>query len=392
MALMKLINSGRLDRVAGVCKVGKEASVYLGVGWNHAAHAELSTDGWAGQRSKVWDDDDDDDGELESGSEEGSADTGNAEDEKVNLERAVGPTASCPLPSTELKGEGADSGAASGFNPETDVAIKIFKLSLAEFKDRRMYMDGDRRYAHTKLKHQNARKLVPIWAEKEFKNLIRVHRAGIPSPAPLLLRSHIIVMSFLGNEGWPAPQLREAPIKSAREWARVYRQVVAIMSAMYKWTHLVHADLSEYNLLYWQKQVYVLDLGQAVDTSHPMSRQFLENDVRNVTSFFVRKGVVVLTEQDLLGLITNTSLAPRPSCGYRTGAHDTHVPAVGSGARPLDLLVEQARLAALSAVESPLPAAADEIAVRSVDFDGDYFSGEDNPIAEAVDNLLSAAS
>lgn len=59
-------------------------------------------------------------------------------------------------------------------------------------------------------------------------------------------------MEFLGAEGWPAPQLREAPIKTARAWTNVYLQCVAILSALYKWCHLVHADFSEYNTLLWE--------------------------------------------------------------------------------------------------------------------------------------------
>lgn len=46
----------------------------------------------------------------------------------------------------------------------------------------------------------NPRKMVRTWAEKEMRNLIRLQTAGIPSPEPLLLRSHVLLMSFIGKD------------------------------------------------------------------------------------------------------------------------------------------------------------------------------------------------
>ena len=144
---------------------------------------------------------------------------------------------------------GGDPSAAHGWNGDgsQDVALKIFKLTLNEFRDRKAYMAGDRRYAKMNLRKLNPRKVIVAWAEKEFKNLVRIHRAGIRSPAPLLLEGNVMVMSFLGADGFPAPQLRQAAL-SRPGWEAAYRQTVALMVALYKWTHLVHADLSEYNL------------------------------------------------------------------------------------------------------------------------------------------------
>jgi len=38
-----------------------------------------------------------------------------------------------------------------------------------------------------------------MWAEKEFRNLRRMHAVGVPCPKPLMLRSHVLVMEFLGE-------------------------------------------------------------------------------------------------------------------------------------------------------------------------------------------------
>lgn len=50
--------------------------------------------------------------------------------------------------------------------------------------------------------------MVKTWAEKEMRNLARLRAAGIPAPAPLLLRLHVLVMEFIGDDAVAAPRLK----------------------------------------------------------------------------------------------------------------------------------------------------------------------------------------
>ena len=44
--------------------------------------------------------------------------------------------------------------------------------------------------------------MVKTWAEKEMRNLKRLQAAGIRCPHPCLLKQHVLIMDFLGNDGY----------------------------------------------------------------------------------------------------------------------------------------------------------------------------------------------
>lgn len=189
-------------------------------------------------------------------------------------------------------------------------AIKVYKTSIMVFKDREKYVAGEFRFKQGYNKSSN-RAMVKVWAEKEFRNLRRLHAAGIPCPEPVYLKAHVLVMSFLGNnKGWPAPRLRDfefeadSPEGVAAKWRDVYITLLSYMRIMYQTCRLVHADLSEYNLLYHQGQLIMIDVSQSVEHDHPRSLEFLRMDVKNVSDFFKRKGVETLSERAVFGFVT----------------------------------------------------------------------------------------
>ena len=47
------------------------------------------------------------------------------------------------------------------------------------------------------------------------RTLCRLHRHGLPCPEPLVLRDHILIMSFIGENELPAPQLYMAKMSSS---------------------------------------------------------------------------------------------------------------------------------------------------------------------------------
>ena len=131
-----------------------------------------------------------------------------------------------------------------------DVAVKVFKR-ITEFKNRGEYVTGDPRYGDGKnFRNAKARQQVEIWAEKEHRNLVRAYRAKVPVPRPLWTKENVLFLRFLGEEGWPSPQLRELDIKKgSKKWTALYEQTLEAMQKLYCDGRLVHGDLSEYNIL-----------------------------------------------------------------------------------------------------------------------------------------------
>ncbi|EGW30878.1 uncharacterized protein SPAPADRAFT_141788 [Spathaspora passalidarum NRRL Y-27907] len=189
-------------------------------------------------------------------------------------------------------------------NDTREYAVKIYKTSILVFKDRERYVDGEYRFRNTK-NQSNPRKMVKVWAEKEFRNLKRLYLNGIPCPEPVELRSHVLVMEYLTKgQGQPSPKLRDHPFKDIDEIVHYYHQMLYYMRRMYQECRLVHADLSEYNSIVHQDKLYIIDVSQSVEPEHPMALDFLRMDIKNVNDFFSRKKINVYPERLLFKYIT----------------------------------------------------------------------------------------
>jgi RIO kinase 1 len=203
--------------------------------------------------------------------------------------------------------------------PPQQRAIKVYKTSILVFKDRDKYVTGEYRFRSGYNKSSN-RGMVKVWAEKEMRNLRRLHAAGIPCPEPYYLRLHVLVMAFLGDKkGYPAPRLKDVSFDdlagndAESRWNQLYRELLGHMRIMYQTCRLVHADLSEYNILYHQEKLFIIDVSQSVEHDHPRSLEFLRMDIKNISTFFKSKGVDALPERMLFEFITNAESSLKPA-------------------------------------------------------------------------------
>ncbi|KAA3671538.1 RIO kinase 1, partial [Paragonimus westermani] len=199
----------------------------------------------------------------------------------------------------------------------SDLAVKVYMTSIMPFKSRDKYVRGDFRMRHGYSK-ATSWKLVSKWAEKEYRNLIRIKQSGlIPCPTPLRLKGVVLLMTLVGKDGIPAPKLKDAcddpelDQETPPDWPALYAQVVNDVRTLYQKCRLIHADLSEYNLLYLNGKAWMIDVSQAVEHESPQALEYLRTDCYNVNTFFRKQGVPTLTLREFFEWVVNPSL-PSP--------------------------------------------------------------------------------
>lgn len=174
---------------------------------------------------------------------------------------------------------GKEANVFFGERAGQDLAIKIYRIRTANFNAMSEYLIGDRRFAGIR---RTRKDLIFAWTRKEFANLKRASEAGLSVPTPLVWDRNILIMEFLGADERPYPHLRGVDLEDPEA---TYGEVLTFMKSLYQVAGLVHADLSEFNILYGDR-LYVIDMGQAVTPDHPRASFFLARDISNINRFF----------------------------------------------------------------------------------------------------------
>ncbi len=198
--------------------------------------------------------------------------------------------------------------------------------------------------------------MVRVWAEKEMRNLKRLRTAGIRCPEPIEVRENVLVMTFVGDkDGWQvffslctllpcspsyraSPRLKDADIPES-VFPDLYVELMLMTRKMFVECKLVHADLSEYNILYHTEDIpshpatettdaaaastsegqptpesprghlYIIDVSQSVEHDHPHAFDFLRADLRNIEDFFSKRGVRTVGLRRAFEFITREQLS-----------------------------------------------------------------------------------
>jgi RIO kinase 1 len=128
------------------------------------------------------------------------------------------------------------------------------------------------------------------WIGNEFMTQKSLFDAGADVPKPVAHRGNTILMDYIGDSDGPAPTLNEIAL-SPREAPPLFSRVMENVALMLE-NHLVHGDLSAYNMMYWHGRITVIDFPQMVDArTNPHAFALLQRDIRRVCEYFGRFGV-----------------------------------------------------------------------------------------------------
>jgi RIO kinase 2 len=177
-------------------------------------------------------------------------------------------------------GVGKESDVYDALTPdERRVALKFHRLGRTSFKKTKRKRGYTIKYSYTPDWHHQSR----IAAEKEYRSLKLLYPKGVAVPEPIKRTRHVLVMGMIeGAELYHYPELPDAQA--------VYNEILVNVKRAYRDAHLIHGDLSPFNIILQPNQhILIIDWPQNVSTKHPNAKQLLERDLRNVLTFFKRK-------------------------------------------------------------------------------------------------------
>jgi RIO kinase 1 len=166
---------------------------------------------------------------------------------------------------------------------------RAFTNDVLYHEGRRLRYSRDQR-AVERMTDYGKRLLAERWPEHELDTLQRAFAAGVTVPYPVEFTGDGMLMQLLGDEHGAAPRLVNARL-TAGELAAAYDQLLVELSALTR-ASLVHADLSPFNVLWWEGRLWLIDFPQAVDLiNNPHGFDMLHHDVTTMCAWFARRGI-----------------------------------------------------------------------------------------------------
>jgi RIO kinase 2 len=200
-------------------------------------------------------------------------------------------------------------GRSIGMGKESDVfevssdsgeraVIKFYRIGRTSFRATRI-----KRSYSTPKSHQWLEINIDA-ARKEEEGLKRARGVNVQTPNFIARDRHAVLMQEI--EGVMLHTCGKEDIENPME---VLRQIFREAKKAYVDAKMINGDLSEYNILYDGGNCWIIDWPQYVLTDHPNASEILERDVKNITSYFLRK--------------FDENIEVKRAVDYVRGAHDS---------------------------------------------------------------------
>ncbi len=178
---------------------------------------------------------------------------------------------------------------------------RTFANDVVYHEGRKLRYSRDKR-AVERMTDYGKRLLADRWPGQELETLERAYEAGATVPYPVEFTGDGMLMQLIGDELGAAPRLVNARLKRA-EVERAYEQLLEELVLLTR-ASLVHADLSPFNVLWWEDRIWLIDFPQAVDlVSNPHGFDLLHHDVTTMCTWFARQGVDTDPEEVFASLL-----------------------------------------------------------------------------------------
>jgi len=127
--------------------------------------------------------------------------------------------------------------------------------------------------------------LKKLWVKREYYLLKKLSRKGVNLPNVFDYNNNSIMMEYLGTANLAAPLIKD--IDFSPELAKIaFDEIIKSIKIFLK-NGIVHSDLSEFNILWWQDKPFIIDFPQAVDIrTNPNYKLLLQKDINHIVTFF----------------------------------------------------------------------------------------------------------
>ena len=192
-------------------------------------------------------------------------------------------------------GVGKEAEVYNALTPEGKcIAVKFHRLGRISFRQTRRKRSYVREHSTWLFQSHLA-------AEKEFQALQLVYKNGVSVPEPISQNRHVIAMGII--EGGELSKWRK--ITNPK---KVFKEIMRNVKKAYLKAHVIHADLSEYNIILRpDMHILIIDWPQYVMTDHPNADELLQRDLQNVITFFDRRFKVKVDIKDVCDYVTGKS-------------------------------------------------------------------------------------
>lgn len=190
-------------------------------------------------------------------------------------------------------GVGKEADVYDALNPSGKrLAVKFHRLGRISFRQTR------RKRGYIK-EHSSWLYQSHLAAEREFNAMKLAYEKGVAVPEPICQNRHVIAMGMIDG----AQLIKYKDIGKAE---KVLEEILLNVKKAYVEAHIIHADLSEYNIILKPEgDILMIDWPQAVKKDHTNATELLERDLRNILTFFRRKFKIRLAIKEAYEYVIN---------------------------------------------------------------------------------------
>lgn len=189
-------------------------------------------------------------------------------------------------------GVGKEADVYDALTPEGKrIAIKFHRLGRISFRQTRKKRGWTEEDVNWLYRSKKA-------AEREYEALKMLALRKVAVPKPISQNRHAIAMSAI--DGAELAEYNEIPNPK-----KVLMEILRNIRKAYLEVGLIHADLSEYNIILKpDMHILIIDWPQYVTREHPNAMELLKRDIENTLRFFKRKHILDVDSQLALDYVT----------------------------------------------------------------------------------------